>query len=157
MADISFGDVLMLSQTAWRAGRSFRGTSSRTLRSEFRDIELELSRVAKSLKLLAQTFLSEDAESLIEQCSPKTQEGVDAVIEFCKNTLESLESLIEQYQFVPKPAGSGGNTERTWSELVVKNYSSLMWTTDGGTIRDLKDLLHVQTSTTALIRQALER
>lgn len=158
MADISLGNVLMLSQVAWRAGRSFRGTSCRTLPYAFREVELELSRVARSLKLLAETLFSEDAETLIDQSSPNTQDGIASVIELCRNTLESLESLIEQYQFHSKnPSRNDRGAEWTWSDLVVQNHDTLMWTPDGGTLRDLRELLHMLTSTTALIRQALDR
>lgn len=156
--DISIGSVLMLSQVAWRTGRAF--TSGRKdAPYEFREVQLELSRLSKSLKLLAESLFSDDVESLIAQANPNTQSGIYAVVQFSKQTLDYLQSLIDQYQQVPKPTHPGGrvSVERSWSDVVIKNYSSMIWTAEGGTIRDLRDMLHMHTSTTALTRQALDR
>jgi hypothetical protein len=156
--DISIGSVLMLSQIAWRTGRAF--TSGRKdAPYEFREVQLELSRLAKSLKLLAESLFSDDTESLISQANTNTQSGIYAIIQFSKQTLDFLQSLIDQYQQIPKPIQPGGRVtvERSWSDMVIKNYSSMVWTPEGGTIRDLRDMLHMHTGTTALLRQALDR
>lgn len=156
--DISIGSVLMLSQIAWRTGRAF--TSGRKdAPYEFREVQLELSRLSKSLKLFAESLFSEETEALISQATPNTQAGIYAIIQFSKQTLDYLQSLIDQYQQVPQPTQPGGrvSVERSWPDVVVKNYSSMIWTAEGGNIRDLRDMLHMHTSTTALIRQALDR
>jgi hypothetical protein len=155
--DISIGSVLMLSQTAWRTGRAF--TSGRKdAPYEFREVQLELSRLAKSLKLLAESLFSEDTESLITQATTNTQAGINAIIQFSKQTLDYLQSLVDQYQQLPKPPPGGRvSAERSWSDMVIKNYQSMVWTPEGGTMQDLRDMLHMHTSTTALIRQALDR
>jgi hypothetical protein len=151
--DISMGNVLMLSQIAWRTGRAFT-SSRRGSPHEFREIQLELSRLSKSLKFLAETLFSEDTEDLIQQACERTQAGILSVIQFCQHTLDGLESLVQQYVLVKK---NGHLVERSWSDMVLKNYNGMIWTTEGGNIRDLRDMLHMHTSTTSLIRQALER
>jgi hypothetical protein len=152
-ADISMGNVLMLSQIAWRTGRAFT-SSTRRSPHEFREVQLELSRLSKSLKLLAETLFSEDIENLIQQACEKTQAGIYNVIHFCQHTLDGLESLVHQYVHVKK---NGHLVERSWSDMVLENYNTMIWTTEGGSIRELRDMLHMHTSTTSLMRQALER
>ncbi|KAF2419008.1 hypothetical protein EJ08DRAFT_574105, partial [Tothia fuscella] len=144
------GDVLMLSQIAWKTGRAFTPGRKETP-YEFREIQAELKRLSKSLKLLAESLFSEEIECLISQINQHTQLGIQSIIQFCKHTLEYLQSLVDQYQHVPNQ-----HMERKWTDLVIKKYDALMWTTDGGSIRDLKDMLHMHTSTTSLVRQALE-
>jgi hypothetical protein len=152
-AEISMGHVLMLSQIAWRTGRAFT-SARREAPYEFREVQLELSRLSKSLKFLAEALFSEDTEILISQSNKRTQAGILTVINFCQHTLDGLESLVQQYVHTKK---NGHVVERVWSEMVLKNYGGMMWTMEGGTIRDLKDMLHMHTSTTSLFRQALER
>ena len=154
---IRIGDCLMLSQSAWSCGRAFN-TNRTNSPPEFREVELELARLAKSLKFLAECLFSEDVESLLSLAEDFTQSGIAMVIQFCKYTLDSLHSLIEQYQVVRKTQSSHGYlVEKGWSDLVVSNYWTLKWTTDGGNISVLRDLLHMHTSVTAIIRQALHR
>jgi hypothetical protein len=153
----SIGDVLMFSQVAWRTGRAF--TSGRSLTpKEFHYIEAELHGVAKALKLLAETLLSDGIEQFVQQADRHTQTGLANILHSCKRTLDDLESLIDQYQVIKKNKTSGGYTvERSWSELVIQNYTAMMWTTEGGNIHDLRDLLHLHAASISLARQALQR
>jgi hypothetical protein len=153
----SIGDVLMLSQVAWRTGRAFTSGRASAPR-EFLQVESELNGVAKSLKLLAETLLLDGSEQLIQQAEANIQNGLATILLSCKRTLDDLESLIDQYQVIKKNRTSGGYTvERSWSELVIQNYSSMMWTTEGGNIQDLRELLHVHTASISLTKNALQR
>jgi hypothetical protein len=142
----------MLSQKAWRCGRSFIGTKNAP--SEFREIEHELARLAKSLKVLAECLFSEEVEILLSLAEEFTTNGIRLVIDYCKHTLSNLESLIEQYQ---SQGTDGFSVQKGWSEVVLHNFKQLIWTADGGSIYILRDILHMHVSTTAVIRQALER
>jgi hypothetical protein len=154
---VSVGDTLMLSQVAWRLGRAF--TAGRyNAPYEFREVELELNRLTKSLKLFAESLFLDDVESVLAQADYSTRSGIATVVQFCKQTLDDLESLVEQYQVVTKSKTSSGYAiERAWSQLVISNFKTMIWTTEGGSIQELRDILHMHTSTTAVIRQALER
>jgi len=153
----SIGDVLMFSQVAWRTGRAFTSGRSTTPK-EFHQVEVELHSVAKALKFLAETLLSDGVEQFIHQADSATQTGLANVLHSCKRTLDDLESLIDQYQVIKKNRTSGGYTvERSWSDLVIQNYTSMMWTTEGGNIHDLRDLLHLHAASISLVRQALQR
>jgi hypothetical protein len=154
---ISVGDTLMLSQVAWRLGRAFAAGRSNSPH-EFREVELELGRLTKSLKLLAESLFLDEVESIIAMADYSTRAGIATVVQFCKRSLDDLESLIDEYQIVRKSRTSSGYAvERAWSELVVSQFKDMIWTAEGGTIHDLRDLLHVHTSTLAVVRQALER
>ncbi|KIW09091.1 uncharacterized protein PV09_00036 [Verruconis gallopava] len=148
---VKIGDCLMLSQKAWKCSRSFTGPKSTP--PEFKEIEHELARLAKSLKLLAECMFAEKAESLLAAAGDGTKKGISLILDYCKYTLTNLESLIEQYQ---NQDSEGFSVQKTWSDLVLANYKQFMWTVDGGSIFILRDLLHMHVSTTAIVRQALE-
>lgn len=154
---ISVGDTLMLSQVSWRLGRAFTAGRSNAPH-EFREIESELGRLTKSLKLLAESLFLDEVETIISQADHSTQAGIETVIQFCKRSLEDLESLVDEYQIVRKTRTSSGYVvERAWPPLVVSQFKTMIWTAEGGNIHDLRDRLHMHTSTIAVIRQALER
>jgi hypothetical protein len=153
----SIGDVLMLSQVAWRTGRAF-SSGRKTTPREFIQIDAELNGVAKALKLLAETLFADPTEAILSQVDKRTQSGIAVIILSCKRTLEDLESLIDQYQVIKKNPTAGGYTvERSWSDLVVMNYQHMMWTSEGGTIHQLREILRMHTATISLVRQALQR
>jgi hypothetical protein len=150
--NIKIGDCLMLSQKSWRCSRSFTGIKNAP--HEFREIEHELARLAKSLKLLAECLFSSETELLLTLAEEFTKNGILLMLDYCKHTLSNLESLIEQYQ---SQGVNGFTAQKGWSEVVLHNYKQLMWTVDGGSIYILRDMLHMHVSTTAVVRQALER
>jgi hypothetical protein len=154
----SIGDVLMLSQVAWRAGRAFTGGNRKTSPREFLDVEDELNRLSKSLKALAESLFSDETESFVSQADRHSQEGVAAIFLSCKRTLDDLESYIEHNQVIRKNKTLGGYTiERSWSNLVLSNYRNMMWTAEGGSIYNLRDMLAMHGATIAMLRSILER
>lgn len=152
---ISVGDILMLSQLSWRLGRVFNAGRSNGPH-EFREVESELKRLTKALKLLAESIFVDEIETIISQADHSTQAGIESVVQFCKRSLEDLESLLDGYQIKTKTLG-GYQVERAWSTLVVSRFKTMIWTAEGGNVHDLRDRLHMHTSTIAVIRQALER
>jgi len=153
----SIGDILMLSQVAWRTGRAFTSGKASAPR-DFLHVEAELNGIAKALKFLAEALLSDGPEQLIQQTEPYIQNCLATILLACRRTLDDLESLIDQYQVIRKNRTSGGYTvERSWSELVVQQYSTMIWTTEGGNIQDLRDLLHIHMASISLTKNALQR
>jgi hypothetical protein len=147
----------MLSQVSWRLGRAFTAGRSNAPH-EFREVETELGRLTKSLKLLAESLFLDEVESIIAQANYSTRAGIETVLQFCKRSLDDLESLIDEYQIVQKSRTSSGYAiERAWSNLIVSQFKTMIWTAEGGTMHDLRNRLHMHTSTIAVIRQALER
>ena len=76
----------------------------------------------------------------------------------CRQTLDSLDAFVTQYQEVRKPDEVGGlATRRSWRQVLLKNYKTVMWTTEGGTIQSLRNMLAMHTQSISLTMQALQR
>lgn len=146
----------MLSQTAWRIGRAFtagRGNAP----AEFHQVEVQINGLAKSLKLLAETMFSEEAE-ILRVADQGIQDGFATILNSCQQLIEDLDSLMDQYQIIKKTRTTGGFTiERSWSSMALAQYPTMMWTTEGGNINHLLHLLEMHTHMISLMRQALLR
>ncbi|KAF2093913.1 hypothetical protein NA57DRAFT_47393 [Rhizodiscina lignyota] len=161
----SIGDILMLSQIAWKIGRAFTA-GRRGAPPEFLDIETEVNGLATSLKRLVEVLFNDDqdngdvgtGEGLLAQADRRTRLGMATILMSCQRTLQDLDSLVTQYQDVKTFRTSGGATikDKGWSEVVLRSYTTMMWTAEGGNIVDLRDMLHLHTSTVILTIQALQ-
>jgi hypothetical protein len=151
------GDILLLSQTAWRIGRAF--TAGReNAPSEFQEVESEIKGLAKALKVLAEIMFADSDNGLLKQADQEIQESLATILNSCQRTVQDLDSLMDQYQIVTKSRTQDGFVvERSWSDLVVAQYRSMIWTTDGGDIQHLRSLLKMQTNSISSIKQALQR
>lgn len=147
----------MLSQVAWKIGRSFSAGRENSL-NDFQVVEVEISGLAKALKLLAEALHAESDDSLVQIAEKTIQEGISSILASCKRIVGDLESLVDQYQVIRKHRTVGGFAiERTWSDVVMAEYKTMIWTTEGGNIYDLKDLLQLHTIYITLMMQALQR
>lgn len=147
----------MLSQLAWKIGRAF-AAGRKGAPTEFLEIETEINGLAKALKLLAESLFADADDSVLKKGDKDTQNGVATILTSCQRTVQDLDSLMDQYQVIKKHRTTGGFAiERSWSELVLSQYKTMMWTTDGGNIQNLRTILEMQKSTVALIMQALQR
>ncbi|KAK5723257.1 hypothetical protein LTR15_004954 [Elasticomyces elasticus] len=151
---LSVGDILMLSQQAWKIGRAFKqGQTSAP--SEFLEVEREADGLSEALKLVAET-LHEDG-AMLAAADGDTQSAVKTILESAHKTLSDLESFVERYQVIKKKETKGGFVvERSWSEVVVANYKTFKWTTEGGDITNLRNILMMHTNTINLVMQALQ-
>lgn len=145
----------MLSQTAWRIGRAFT-QGKKSAPAEFAEIEREANGLSEALKLVAETLHSDG--SVLDKAEDATKAAVAAILESAQRTLSDLESFVERYRIIRREQTSGGFVaeSRTWSDVVLANYKTLAWTTEGGNIAALRDMLHVHTSTINLTMQALQ-
>ena len=144
----SVGDILMLSQTAWRVGRAFT-PGKKIVPVEFAEVEREAERLSEALRVVAET-LSSNA-SILDQAEDSTRSAISTILDSAQRTLDDLESFVARYRTL-KP-GSG---ERSWSDLVITNYKTLKWTVEGGDISALRDLLYVHTNTINITMQTLQ-
>ncbi|KAF2868292.1 hypothetical protein BDV95DRAFT_630526 [Massariosphaeria phaeospora] len=152
----SIGDILMLSQVAWKIGRAFTA-GRKGAPSEFLDVETQINRLAKALKLLAEAIFADTDDSVLKQADKDIQDGVVTTLNSCQRTINDLDSLTDQYQVTKKHRTVGGFAiERSWSDMVLAEYKAMIWTTDGGSIQTLRDMLQMHTSTISLIMQALQ-
>lgn len=151
---LSVGDILMLSQTAWKIGRAFTAGKN-SAPAEFAEVERESNSLSEALKLVAETLHSNG--SILDQADDDTKSAVNSILESAHKTLSDLESFVERYQVIKKKETTGGFVvERTWSEVVIANYKTFKWTTEGGDISELRDMLNVHTNSINLTMQALQ-
>lgn len=144
----------MLSQLAWKIGRAFTQGRKDPL-SEFTEVEREANGLSEALKLVAETLYSDT--SILAQADEQTRHAVSTILDSAHKTLGDLESFVERYRVIRKKETRGGFVvERTWSEVVIAQYKTLKWTTEGGDITDLRDMLHMHTTSIDLTMQALQ-
>jgi hypothetical protein len=159
-------DILMLSQVAWKIGRAF--TASRKMAPpEFQEIENEVNGLATSLKVLVEILFNDGPESddpsssngILAKADRRTRFSLGTILMSCQRTLQDLDSLVQRYQDMKTFQTPGGDTikDRGWSDIVLRNYQTMMWTAEGGNITDLRDMLHLHTSTVMLTVHALQR
>ncbi|KAF2490368.1 hypothetical protein BU16DRAFT_552854 [Lophium mytilinum] len=152
----SIGDILMLSQLAWKIGRAFTA-GRKGAPAAFLEVETEVNGLARALKLLAETLFADADDSVLSKADKDTKYGVATILLSCQQTLHDLDSLTDQYQIIKKHRTSGGfAVERSWSDLVLCSYKTMMWTTEGGNIQALRNMLHMHMSTITLTMQALQ-
>lgn len=102
-------------------------------------------------------FLDTDG-SILSKAEPETKGAVSTILESARKTLGDLESFVERYQVIKKTKTNNGGfvVERSWSEVVLANYRTFKWTTEGGDITELRNMLHMHTNTINLTMQALQ-
>ncbi|KAJ4991702.1 hypothetical protein SVAN01_02817 [Stagonosporopsis vannaccii] len=153
----SVGDILMLSQVAWRTGRAFIA-GRKDAPPDFQVVETDISSVAQALKQLAETLHADANPTLISRSDQETQDGVAIILSSCQRTIHDLDSLIDRYQVIRKHRTPGGFAiERSWSDLVLAQYESIIWTTEGGSLHDLSSLLQMHTKSIRLLAEAVQR
>ncbi len=144
----------MLSQQAWKVGRAFtQGRNSAP--AEFAEVEREANGLSDALKITAETLHEDDG--ILSRAEPETKVAVNAILQSARRTLADMESFVERYQVIRKRKTNGGFVvEKSWSDVIMANYKTFKWTTEGGTLTDLRNMLQVHTNTITLTMQALQ-
>ena len=100
--------------------------------------------------------LHEDG-SILSQAEDQTKYAVNTILESARKTLEDLESFVDRYQVIKKKdTGHGFVVERSWSTVVLANYRTFKWTTEGGDIQALRNMLQMHVDCIDLTMQALQ-
>ena len=147
----------MLSQVAWKIGRAF-SPGRKNAPTEFQAIETEIGGLAEELKLLAEALHADVEEGLIQSADEETLDGINTIMTSCKRTINDLNSLMDQYQVIKKHRTVGGFAiERSWSDLVLAEFTTIIWTTEGGNLQDLKNLIQMHAGSITLVTDALQR
>ncbi|MCJ1400113.1 hypothetical protein MMC11_003316 [Xylographa trunciseda] len=150
----SIGDILMLSQLAWKIGCAFTAGQAGAP-AQFQEVENELKSLTTAITLLAES-LDEDG-SLLARADERTREGLDKILGCCRQTLNDLDSFVSQYQEIRRFDEAGGlATQKSWRSVLLKNYKKIMWTTEGGSIQSLRNMLAMHTQSISLTLQALQ-
>lgn len=153
----NIGDILMISQVSWKIGRAFTA-GQKSAPAEFQEVETEINGLARQLKQFAEALHAGTNKSLMEEASEHVQQGIGVILDSCTRTVNDLDSLVDHNQVIKKHRTVGGFAiERSWSDLVLAEYGTMMWTTEGGDLHSLRDLLRMHTSSVMLLTQALQR
>lgn len=153
----NIGDILVLSQKAWKIGRTF-SACQKNAPVELQYVETEIGSLAKSLASLAETLHAESVRQLLQDADQEIKDGVGTILRFCQRTVDDLDSLIDQYQVIKKHRTVGGFAiERSWSDLVLASYRTMIWTPEGGNLADLKEMLQTHTNSIDELTEALQR
>ncbi|KAH7074732.1 hypothetical protein BKA63DRAFT_444031 [Paraphoma chrysanthemicola] len=151
------GDVLSLSQVASKIGRAF-ATGRKDAPNDFEEVEKEVSGVAKALTELAEVLQSKPGDSTWQAMGEDVHHGICCIFSSCKRALDNLDSLVDRYQSIRKHRTVGGFAiERSWSDLVMTQYNTMAWTSEGGDLSSLKGLLRLHSDALSIIIQALQR
>ncbi|KAK1810126.1 hypothetical protein LTR12_015522 [Friedmanniomyces endolithicus] len=154
ISPLSVGDILMLSQTAWKIGRAFRQGQTNAV-GEFAEVEREADGLSEALKLVAEALHTDGG--MLSRADEDTKSAVNAILKSAHTTLSDLESFVERYQVIKKKATRGGVVvERSWNKVVVANYRTFKWTTEGGSIIELRNMLQMHSNSINLVMQALQ-
>jgi hypothetical protein len=147
----------MLSQVAWKIGRAF-SACRKDAPADFQHVETEVGGLAKALTLLAEAMHAEAEHNILQNANTETQDGIASILGSCQRTVNDLDSLMDQYQVIKKHRTVGGFAiERAWSDLVLAEYKTMVWTTEGGDLHELRELLQMHTSSMTVLMQALQR
>lgn len=151
------GDVLKLSEVAWKISRIFNADRNKAP-IEFKDVETKLNALAKALKGLAEALHIDGDSRFLQEADEHIQHGIQLVLDSCDRTVNDLDSFVDHHQVIKKHRTVGGFAiERTWDDLVFSKYESMIWTAEGGDIHSLQELLQMHTSSISLLIHALSR
>jgi hypothetical protein len=156
----SIGEILLLSQVAWRTARAF--TSGRKVSAnvppEFLLIEVDLNHLSQVLKQLAEFFVSEVVDNFVSAAPQAAQDGMGTIIMSCRRTLDGLEQFTSRYQTNTKTQTAGGFTlERQWNLNLLENYDQPIWGSDERSIINLHDMLRMHAVTVTMLKVILEK
>ena len=151
------GEILTLSRVAWETGKAFAVDREDTP-IEFKAVGTDVHGLAQALKQMAETLQAEADDSLIYKSLRETQDGIAIILSSCQQTVRDLDSLVDRYQVIRKHRTVGGFAiERSWSDLVLSQFETIIWTTQGGNLHDLSSLLQMHTRSIRLLAEAIQR
>lgn len=155
MAVSSVGDIVLLSQLAWRVARAFKSGGSEAP-SDFLDIYNEADGLSESLRLLAETLHSNG--DLLKSADISLRQAVATILQSTRTTLEDLDSLTDRYRVVRKINTQGGFVvEKHWSDIVLANHKQMIWTAEKGDLQALRNMLRMHANTITSTTHALQR
>jgi hypothetical protein len=151
------GDILMLSQASRKIGRAF-SAGQQSVPHEFQEVEAEATGLAMALRQLADALHAEGDQGLVREAADHVKHGIEIIWNSCKRTVLNLDNLVDHNQVIKKHRTVGGFAiERSWSDVVLADYSTMIWTTEGGDLYSLKDLLGMHTRSITILVQAVQR
>ncbi|KAK6537135.1 hypothetical protein TWF694_011333 [Orbilia ellipsospora] len=127
---VGVGDIIQLARISSRLSNSFSSGPTGAA-AEFNEVKAQLSSLSIVLEALARD-LGKPGRSVEDA---RNKEKLGEMVDGCKATLRRLESIVEKYT-------DKLDSSWSWKIWFSKGYKLILWTTDGGDIRALKDDLH---------------
>ncbi|KAI0386393.1 hypothetical protein F5Y04DRAFT_276001 [Hypomontagnella monticulosa] len=149
---ISIGDVVLLTQIAWRLARTFtKGRNSAP--SEFCDVENQLYSLSAALEAIGNDLKKGEVDtgnaspiSTGEDGESHGQNKIDHILQNCRRTLGHLENIVKKYSVILHP-----NTSSAWDTYVVRNWKKIEWTTEKGDLNALRSQIMIHTNSLNLL------
>ncbi|KAF3931628.1 hypothetical protein ABW20_dc0103277 [Dactylellina cionopaga] len=127
---VGVGDIIQLARIASRLSSSFSSGPTGAA-SEFHEIKTQLS----SLSIILEALARESGKPGRNFEDARTKEKLGEMVDGCKAALNRLESIVDKYT-------DKLDSSWSWKIWFAKGYKLILWTTDGGDIRALKEDLH---------------
>ncbi|KAF3905300.1 hypothetical protein ABW21_db0209193 [Orbilia brochopaga] len=129
-SDVRGADIIQLARLSSRLSSSFSSGPTGAA-SEFHEIKSQLS----SLSIVLEALAKETGKPGRNTEDARNKEKLGEAVEGCKASLHRLESIVEKYT---------DKLESSWSWKIwfSKGYKLILWTTDGGDIKALREDLH---------------
>ncbi|KAG0134079.1 hypothetical protein HOY82DRAFT_481905 [Tuber indicum] len=165
---VSIGDILLLSQIAYRVGLAF--TSGRkSAPREFNEVESQVFALKEALDMLKEEVTVSGANPVTSpEADNEAVECLGVMIANCRTTLEGLEKIVQEYcpaMGDGRKAGAvraedgGGKVElqkRKWSKKLKDNWKRVVWTTGDGDLSTLREKLTLHVAAITLVVSTLQ-
>ncbi|KAI6083642.1 hypothetical protein F4821DRAFT_190588 [Hypoxylon rubiginosum] len=175
---ISIGDVVLMTQIAWRLAQTFtKGRKSAP--AEFCEVENQLYSLSAALEALRSARERGDIDIRVDNSvsmplrsedQAHGQNIVDNILRNCLQTLKHLENIVQKYSIILHPTPTLSTSRLgTWNQHLIKNWRKIEWTTEKGDLDALRSqiMIHANSlnlllgisasSQSASIRKSVER
>ncbi|KAJ6442852.1 26S proteasome regulatory subunit rpn11 [Purpureocillium lavendulum] len=158
---VSFGDAYTMGKIAFRIGQAFT-KGKKSAPSEFREVESQLYSLSAALNAFSNARRDNDkaAPLIVDRTQlpanvpahfADNQDIILGMLASCSETLTHLEGLVAKYSVITAPTDAGQPRIKRWNKELLSSWRRVQWTTEGGTLTDLKSNLTIQTNSLNLI------
>ncbi|EWC46372.1 hypothetical protein DRE_04315 [Drechslerella stenobrocha 248] len=123
-------DIIQLARLSSRLSASFSSGPTGAV-SEFHEVKSQLS----SLSVVLEALAKETGRPGRSAEDVRNKEKLGEMVEGCRASLHRLESIVEKYT-------DKLDSSWSWKIWFSKGYKLILWTTDGGDIKALREDLH---------------
>ncbi|PNY26286.1 Uncharacterized protein TCAP_03786 [Tolypocladium capitatum] len=157
---ISFGDVYLMGKLALKIGQAFT-KGKKSAPAEFREVESQLYSLSAALNAFSSARESSTiAPPIVDKSKlPKNipshfaenQDIILGMLRSCKETLSHLQTIVDKYSVISTSTDASQPRLKRWTKELKSDWRKISWTTEGGTLNDLKGNLTIQTNSLNLI------
>ncbi|OTA62299.1 hypothetical protein K449DRAFT_50901 [Hypoxylon sp. EC38] len=155
----SIGDVVLMTQIAWKLAQAFtKGRKSAP--AEFCEVENQLYSLSAALEAIRKAEERGDLDIGITSSKPGFlcaedelygQNTITNILQNCMKTLKHLEGIVKKYSVILQPNASSTHGLRSWNQYVIKNWRKIEWTTEKGDLSTLRSQIMMHTNSLNLL------